>query len=36
MDEVSVTIDRAVLAAADADARASGLNRSKLIQQALA
>lgn len=34
-DKVSVTIDRAVLAAADADAKASGLNRSELIEQAL-
>lgn len=34
-DEVSVTLDRAVLAAADADALAAGLNRSQLIEQAL-
>lgn len=34
-DKVSVTIDRAVLAAADADAKAAGLNRSELIEQAL-
>lgn len=34
-DKVSVTIDQAVLAAADADAKASGLNRSELIEQAL-
>lgn len=34
-DKVSVTIDRAVLAAADADARAAGLNRSEVIEQAL-
>ncbi|GAB4664302.1 ribbon-helix-helix protein, CopG family [Mycobacterium avium] len=34
-DKVSVTIDRAVLAAADADAEAAGLNRSELIEQAL-
>ncbi|MEO6794622.1 MAG: ribbon-helix-helix protein, CopG family [Mycobacterium sp.] len=33
--KVSVTIDRAVLAAADADAKAAGLNRSELIEQAL-
>lgn len=34
-DKVSVSIDRAVLAAADADAKAAGLNRSELIEQAL-
>lgn len=34
-DKVSVTLDRAVLAAADADARAAGVNRSELIEQAL-
>lgn len=34
-DKVSVTIDQAVLAAADADAKAAGLNRSELIEQAL-
>lgn len=34
-DEVSVTLDSAVLAAADADAKATGLNRSQLIEQAL-
>lgn len=34
-DKVSVTIDRDVLAAADADARAAGLNRSELIERAL-
>ena len=34
-DEVSVTIDRAVLADADADARAAGLDRSELVEQAL-
>lgn len=34
-DKVTVTIDRAVLAAADADARAAGLNRSELIERAL-
>lgn len=33
--KVSVTIDGAVLAAADADARAAGLNRSEMIEQAL-
>lgn len=34
-DKVSVTIDRAVLTAADADAKAAGLNRSELIERAL-
>lgn len=34
-DKVSVTLDRLVLAAADADAQAVGLNRSELIEQAL-
>lgn len=34
-DKVSVTIDAAVLAAADADATAIGVNRSELIEQAL-
>lgn len=34
-DKVSVTVDQAVLAAADADAKASGLNRSEMIEQAL-
>jgi metal-responsive CopG/Arc/MetJ family transcriptional regulator len=34
-DKVSVTIDQAVLAAADADAKAAGLNRSEMIEQAL-
>lgn len=34
-DKVSVTIDRAVLAAADADAQAAGLNRSEMIERAL-
>ncbi|MEY8016718.1 ribbon-helix-helix protein, CopG family [Mycobacterium servetii] len=34
-DKVSVTIDQAVLAAADADARAAGLNRSEMIERAL-
>lgn len=34
-DKVSVTIDQAVLAAADADAQASGLNRSEMIERAL-
>ncbi|HEX9834574.1 MAG TPA: ribbon-helix-helix protein, CopG family [Mycobacterium sp.] len=34
-DKVSVTLDQAVLAAADADAKAAGLNRSELVEQAL-
>lgn len=34
-DKISVTVERAVLAAADADAQATGLNRSELIEQAL-
>ena len=34
-DKVSVTIDRVVLAAADADALAAGLNRSEMIERAL-
>ena len=34
-DKVSVTLDHAVLAAADADAKAVGLNRSEMIEQAL-
>lgn len=32
--KVSVTIDQAVLAAADADAQAAGLNRSEMIERA--
>lgn len=34
-DKVSVTIDQAVLASADADAQAAGLNRSEMIERAL-
>lgn len=34
-DKVSVTIDQAVLATADADAALAGLNRSELIERAL-
>lgn len=34
-DKVSVTIDQGVLAAADADAEAAGLNRSEMIERAL-
>ena len=33
--KVSVTLDGVVLAAADADAKREGLNRSELIEQAL-
>jgi metal-responsive CopG/Arc/MetJ family transcriptional regulator len=33
--KISVTVDAAVLAAADADARATGMNRSEMIEQAL-
>lgn len=34
-DKVSVTIDQAVLATADADAQATGLNRSEMFERAL-
>ncbi|ORW05608.1 MULTISPECIES: ribbon-helix-helix protein, CopG family [Mycobacterium] len=34
-DKISVTIDQAVLAAADADAHAAGLNSSEMIERAL-
>lgn len=34
-EKVSVTIDRDVLATADADAKAAGLNRSEMIEHAL-
>ncbi len=34
-DKVSITLDSAVLATADADAKAAGLNRSELIERAL-
>jgi hypothetical protein len=34
-EKISATIDAVVLADADADARALGLNRSELIEQAL-
>lgn len=34
-EKISVTVDATVLAAADAAARAAGLNRSELIEQAL-
>lgn len=33
--KVSVTIDQGVLAAADLNARAAGLNRSEMIEQSL-
>ena len=33
--KVSVTIDEAVLAAADADAQVAGLNRSEMFERAL-
>lgn len=33
--KISVTVDESVLAAADADAAAAGLNRSELIERAL-
>lgn len=33
--KVSITLDEDVLAAADADAKAAGLNRSELVEQAL-
>jgi len=33
--KISVTVDRAVLAASDADARTAGLNRSEMIERAL-
>ena len=33
--KVSVTLDQSVLAAADEDAKAAGLNRSELVEQAL-
>jgi len=34
-EKVSISIDVAVLSAADADARAAGINRSELIERAL-
>lgn len=34
-EKISVTVDASVLAAADIDAKAAGLNRSELIEQAL-
>ena len=34
-DKVSITVDQAVLANADADAKAAGLSRSEMVEQAL-
>ena len=34
-EKISISLDGAVLAAADADAKAAGLNRSELIERAL-
>lgn len=34
-EKISVTVDGVVLAAIDLDARAAGLNRSEIIEQAL-
>ncbi|MCV7379818.1 antitoxin [Mycobacterium alsense] len=34
-EKISVTVDADVLAAADADARSAGMNRSELVEQAL-
>ncbi len=34
-EKISVTVDAAVLAATDADAKAAGLNRSEMIERAL-
>lgn len=34
-EKISVTVDAEVLASTDADAKAAGLNRSELIEQAL-
>jgi metal-responsive CopG/Arc/MetJ family transcriptional regulator len=34
-EKISISLDGAVLAAADADAREAGLNRSELIERAL-
>jgi len=34
-EKISVTVDAAVLAEADADAKAAGLNRSEMIERAL-
>ena len=34
-EKISVSVDQAVLAAADADADAAGLNRSEMVERAL-
>jgi metal-responsive CopG/Arc/MetJ family transcriptional regulator len=34
-EKISVTVDATVLAAIDADARAAGVNRSEMVEQAL-
>ena len=34
-EKISVTVDAAVLAAADIDAQAAGMNRSEMIERAL-
>lgn len=34
-EKISVTLDATVLAATDADAKAAGLNRSEMVEQAL-
>ena len=34
-EKISVTVEADVLASADADARAAGMNRSEMIEQAL-
>ncbi len=34
-NKVSITVDKAVLAAADADAKSAGMSRSEMIEQAL-
>ena len=34
-EKISVTVDATVLAATDADAKAAGLNRSEMVEQAL-
>lgn len=34
-EKISVTVDGAVLAATDADAKAAGVNRSEMVEQAL-
>ena len=34
-EKISVTVDQSVLAEADADAKAAGLNRSEMVERAL-